>query len=96
MSSPWPSPTAQTALARASRWHQRAAEGTGLAGLPAQEQIHTFRISACRGKGNSSAQSFMETQVRRDDCPHTLRPERHGPSESKGPQGKPELTQRQL
>lgn len=96
MSSPRPSPMAQTALAQASRWHQQEAEGTGLAGLPAQEQIHMFRISACRGKGNSSAQSFMETQVRHDDCPHTLWPERHGPSESEGPQGKPEFTQRQL
>lgn len=49
-------------------------------------------ISPAEAKG-TPAQSFIETQVRNDNCLPALWPERHRPSMSKGPRGKPEHTQ---
>lgn len=56
--------------------------------LPGQGQFHSLHISPAEAKG-TPAQSFMGTQVRNENCPPALRPERHIPSMSKGPWGKP-------
>lgn len=60
--------------------------------LPGQGQFHSPHISPAEAKG-TPAQSFMGTQVRNENCPPALWPERHIPSMSKGPWGKPEHTQ---
>lgn len=60
--------------------------------LPGQGQFHSLHISPAEAKG-TPAQSYMGTQVRNENCPPALWPERHIPSMSKGAWGRPEHTQ---
>lgn len=60
--------------------------------LPGQGQFQTLHISPAEAK-RSPAQSFMGTRGRNDNCSPALWPERHSPSMSKGPWGKPEHNQ---